>query len=75
MDEGAADDAECVICHLYCHESAVECECCPGRRTCLRHAHNLCECPPGRWRLAFRHSLAELRVLLSEVAQRIPEGD
>lgn len=74
MDAGDTDDAECVICHLYCHKSAVECECCPRRRTCLRHAHALCECPPPKWRLAFRHSLADLRALLCEVAARIPEG-
>ncbi|CAL8461880.1 g1411 [Coccomyxa elongata] len=73
MDEGDTDDAECVICHAYCHESAVECECCPRRRTCLRHAAALCECPPPRWRIAFRHSLAELQALLQEVSQRIPE--
>jgi hypothetical protein len=74
MDEGDTDDTECVICHLYCHESAVECDCCPRRRTCLRHAAALCECPPPRWRIAFRHSLAELQALLAEVSQRIPEG-
>ncbi len=74
MDESDTDDAECVICHAYCHESAVECECCPRRRTCLRHAAALCECPPPRWRIAFRHSLAELQALLQEVSQRIPEG-
>ena len=72
--DGDTEDAECVICHAYVHEAAVECACCPGRRTCLRHAHNLCECPPARWRLAFRHSLAELETLHAEVAARLPEG-
>ena len=29
LDEGDEDDAECVICHAYVRESAVECDCCP----------------------------------------------
>jgi histone demethylase JARID1 len=74
MEPGDKDDAECVICHLYCRESAIECGCCPGRRTCLRHAANLCECAAASWRMAFRHSLADLQALLEEVSQRVPAG-
>ena len=40
------DEAECAICHLYLHVSGLECDCCPGRRVCLHHADNLCECDP-----------------------------
>lgn len=29
MDAGDEDDCECVICHAYVRESAVECDCCP----------------------------------------------
>ena len=71
---GDTDDGECCICHAYVHESAVECACCPGRRTCLRHAGNLCECAPARWRLAYRHTLGELEALLAEVTARVPAG-
>ena len=74
MDAGAKDDAECAICRQYVHLAAVECDCCPGRRTCLRHAAALCECAPERWRLAFRHSLGELEALAEEVAARVPAG-
>ena len=59
---------------LLLRQSAVECGCCPGRRTCLRHADALCECAPGKWRLAFRHSLGELGALLARVRARVPEG-
>ena len=74
MDAGARDDAECAICRQYVHLCAVECDCCPGRRTCLRHAAALCECAPGRWRLAFRLSLGELAAVAEEVAARVPAG-
>lgn len=74
MDAGAKDDAECAICRQYVHLAAVECDCCPGRRTCLRHAAALCECAPEGWRLAFRHSLGELEALAEEVAARVPAG-
>ena len=74
MDNGAKDDAECAICRQYVHLAAVECDCCPGRRTCLRHAAALCECAPERWRLAFRHSLGELEAVAEEVAARVPAG-
>ncbi|KAK9819859.1 hypothetical protein WJX72_003401 [[Myrmecia] bisecta] len=69
MDKGASDDAECAICHMYVHCSAVECDCCPRRRVCLHHAHNLCECEPARWRLAFRYSLADLERILEDVTR------
>ncbi len=75
MDKGAKEDAECAICRQYVHLSAVECDCCPGRRTCLRHAATLCECPPARWRLAFRYSLAELESIVEDVAARVPAGE
>ena len=44
------------------------------RHTCLRHAANLCECPPAKWRLAFRHSIAQLEELHESVLSRIPDG-
>ena len=40
----------------------------------MRHAANLCECPPAKWRLAFRHSIAQLEELRASVQSRIPEG-
>jgi hypothetical protein len=45
------------------------------RHTCLRHAANLCECPPAKWRLAFRHSIAQLEELHESVRSRIPNGE
>jgi histone demethylase JARID1 len=66
--------AECAICHASVYEAGVECGCCPGRFTCTRHADALCECPPARWRLAFRHSLGELAELLEQVRARVLEG-
>ena len=64
-DDGASgpskeQDPECSLCHQYCHLATVECDCCPGRCACLPHAGGLCACPPSRWRLAFRYSLADL---------------
>lgn len=47
---------------------------CHRRHTCLRHAANLCECPPAKWRLAFRHSIAQLEELRASVRSRVPEG-
>lgn len=67
------DEAECAICHLYLHVSGLECNCCPGRRVCLQHADNLCECAAASWRLAFRYSLADLQAVLAEVASHIPD--
>lgn len=63
FDAGATDDAECAICHLYMHLSAVECDCCAGRRACLHHAANLCGCAMGQRRLVFRHTLRELEAM------------
>jgi len=74
MAPGAGEDAACAICRQYVHLAAVECDCCPGRRTCLRHAATLCECPPARWRLAFRHALGELDALAADAAARVPAG-
>lgn len=74
MARGDTEDAECAICRAYCHLSAVECDCCPGRRTCLRHAPNLCDCPPSSHRLAWRTSLHSLHTLAAAVAARAPAG-
>ena len=68
MGEEEEEDAQCSLCHQYCHFSAVECDCSSdGRVSCAAHAGALCACPPGRWRLAFRYSLAELDAHLSGV--------
>lgn len=67
------DEAECAICHLYLHVSGLECDCCPGRRVCLQHADNLCECDPTRWRLVYRYSLQDLDGVLKRVSARIPQ--
>ena len=66
------DEAECAICHLYLHASGLECDCCPGRRVCLQHADNLCECDPTRWRLVYRYSLQDLSRILQQVCSHIP---
>ncbi|KAA6416700.1 MAG: lysine-specific demethylase 5C-like, partial [Trebouxia sp. A1-2] len=66
------DEAECAICHLYLHVSGLECDCCPGRRVCLHHADNLCECDPTRWRLVYRYSLEDLDRVLQRVCSHIP---
>lgn len=67
------DEAECAICHLYLHVSGLECDCCPGRRVCLHHADNLCECDPSRWRLVYRYSLQDLNGILKRVSAHIPQ--
>lgn len=66
------DEAECAICHLYLHVSGLECDCCPGRRVCLHHANNLCECDPTRWRLVYRYSLEDLDHVLKQVCSHVP---
>ena len=67
IGDGEEEDVQCSVCHQYCHFSAVECDCSHDRVTCAAHAGALCACPPARWRLAFRHSLAELDGHLSGV--------
>ena len=67
MGDGDDEDAQCSVCHQYCHFSAVECDCSEDRVTCASHAGALCACPASRWRLAFRYSLAELDAHLSGV--------
>jgi len=71
MDFGDQHDPECAICHLPLHLSAVECDCCPRRRTCLHHAANLCECPMRRRRLTWRYTLRELESLEEGVAAKV----
>lgn len=66
------DEPECSICHLYLHVSGLECDCCPGRRVCLHHADNLCECDPSRWRLVYRYSLQDLDSILQQVSSHTP---
>lgn len=66
------EEAECSICHLYLHVSGLECGCSPGRRVCLHHADNLCECDPSRWRLVYRYSLQELEGILQQVCSHTP---
>ena len=72
MDFGLTEDAECAICHMPLYLSAVECDCCPPRRTCLHHAASLCECRMRRRRLAWRHTLKELRALEAGVTAQVP---
>lgn len=72
MDPEAGGTAECTICHLPLHLSAVECDCCPRRRTCLHHAANLCECPMRRRRLAWRYTLQQLERLQVETQAAVP---
>lgn len=71
MDFGDQSDPGCAICHLPLHLSAVECDCCPRRRTCLHHAANLCECPMRRRRLAWRYTLRELESLEEGLTAKI----
>lgn len=72
LRSGDREDAQCAVCHLFVHFSAVECDCCPRRRVCLHHAGSLCQCPMRRRRLAWRHSLQELEGLHAGVAARVP---
>ena len=59
---------ECALCHQSCYFAAIECDCCPSRSACLAHASSLCACPPSRWRLAFRFSLADLERYVGVIA-------
>jgi histone demethylase JARID1 len=67
MADGDEEDVQCSVCHQYCHFSVLECDCSDGRAACARHAGALCACPPHRWRLAYRYTLAELDRQLADV--------
>ena len=69
-DVGSSSDADCVICRLPLHLSAVECDCCPRRRTCLHHAANLCECPMRRRRLGRRDDFGPSRFVRTDHRRR-----
>jgi hypothetical protein len=52
--------------------TAVECDCCQGRRVCLHHAHNLCGCHMTQRRLVYRHSLRQLESVRAAVQACVP---
>ena len=37
LEEKAEDDAECCVCHYYCHLGGLVCDCDPTRCACLLH--------------------------------------
>nr|BAK04764.1 predicted protein [Hordeum vulgare subsp. vulgare] len=63
---GSEEDPKCIICQQYLYLSAVSCSC-RTSHVCLEHWKHLCECSPEKRRLLYRHTLAELGDLASEV--------
>lgn len=63
MQAGENEDPECIICRSPLHISALECDCCEGRRVCLHHSYNLCDCGISGMRLAWRYTLQDLHTL------------
>lgn len=64
--QGRADDRlECVKCHHVCYFSAVVCPCASALRkvACLRHAAQLCVCPPSSKVCVYWHDIHELQAL------------
>ncbi|KAJ4850539.1 hypothetical protein Tsubulata_036378 [Turnera subulata] len=57
---GTEEDPTCIICKQYLYLSAVVCRCRPSAYVCLEHWEHICECKSSRFRLLYRHTLAEL---------------
>jgi hypothetical protein len=61
------DERECELCKYDLHLSAISCECCPDKFSCLLHGHLLCSCPWNKKTLLYRYTLEELTLLLAAV--------
>ncbi|KAK3134650.1 hypothetical protein QOZ80_6AG0551750 [Eleusine coracana subsp. coracana] len=64
---GSEEDPTCIICKQYLYLSALSCNCRPSSYVCLEHWKHLCECSSEKHCLLYRHTLAELGDLVSEV--------
>lgn len=65
------DERQCRLCKTTCFLSCVTCACSGHRaRACLRHAAELCACPPARRRLRYRYTLDELPALLARLGRK-----
>eukprot|EP00976_Prorocentrum_cordatum_P072076 1180572-Prorocentrum_minimum.AAC.1 len=67
----AEDDAECCVCHYYCHLGGLVCDCSPARSACFVHAKQMCECEPASRTLVYRFSLKELEDLVAHVRRKL----
>lgn len=66
LSELTQDHPECAVCKAYLYLHAVECPAAaPRRYCCAHHAHALCDLPPARWTLHYRHSIHELRGIVT----------
>ena len=63
----AEDDPECTICRSILHLSGVVCKCNIGRKACLRHCAELCECAADNRVLFYRKTLEDIEKLVSTV--------
>eukprot|EP00252_Welwitschia_mirabilis_P018476 TRINITY_DN4105_c0_g1_i1.p1 TRINITY_DN4105_c0_g1~~TRINITY_DN4105_c0_g1_i1.p1 ORF type:complete len:1382 (-),score=296.77 TRINITY_DN4105_c0_g1_i1:53-4198(-) len=63
-------ERECFICFYDLYLSAVGCECCPQRFSCLDHARQLCSCPWARKFLLSRYDIMELEVLTEALERK-----
>ncbi|CAM6048844.1 unnamed protein product [Sphagnum compactum] len=61
------DERECELCKYDLHLSAISCECCLDKFSCLLHGHLLCSCPWNKKTLLYRYTLEELTLLLAAV--------
>ncbi|KAG1665572.1 hypothetical protein FOA52_000719 [Chlamydomonas sp. UWO 241] len=66
-------DSDCAVCACDLHLSAVVSRACPGCCVCCDHAAEL-GAPPGEATVLVRHSLPELRSLLSIASSHFPDG-
>lgn len=60
------DERVCDECRTTCFLSAVSCACTPSL-VCLRHAKDLCKCPPEDHTLKYRYTLDELPLMLKKL--------
>jgi hypothetical protein len=63
----AEDDPECTICRSILHLSGVMCKCNVGRKACLRHCAELCDCTSANRVLFYRKTLEDIEKLVSTV--------
>jgi hypothetical protein len=63
----AKDEPECAICRSILHLSGVVCKCNVGRKACLRHCAEMCECASDNKVLFYRKTLEDIEKLASTV--------
>lgn len=64
-------DAECSYCHMKLHLSGIECDCSPGKYTCLHHAANLCDCPVHQKRMVWRYTIQNLEAIYNALGSQL----